>query len=46
MNVDFYSAAAISILYTALIFLIAGYAHYRKEAARIGMRKERCAIFD
>lgn len=34
MNGDVSSVAAISILYTALIFLIAGYAHYRKEAGR------------
>jgi sigma-B regulation protein RsbU (phosphoserine phosphatase) len=34
MNVDISSLAAISILYTALIFLIAWYAHIRKETGR------------
>ena len=34
MNGDVSSVAAISILYTALIFLIAWYAHHRKETGR------------
>ena len=34
MNTGFASAAVISIIYTLLIFLIAGYAHHRKLSGR------------
>jgi len=34
MNGAFSSVAAVSVLYTALIFLIAWYAHHRKETGR------------